>query len=97
MANRLIVDRESIERECLEHARAHIEAWVTPDGPHQVHELKLEGIYPDTRIVVAGDHTYGGSWRVRFPIWDPRNGGTRDGEPMPSFIGMLVCTEVLEA
>jgi hypothetical protein len=61
-------------------------------------ELKcLEGSYPETRIVVTGDHKYGGQWRVQFPIWDPGTGGTKDGEPMPSFIGMLVATEVLEA
>ena len=93
----MTVNRKSVERECFEQARLHIEAWVRPDGPHRINELKFEGSYPDTHIVVAGDHTYGGDWRVRFPIWDPGTGGTRDGEPMPSFIGMLVCTEVLEA
>jgi len=94
-----VADRSRLdtERECFEHARAHIEAWVRPDGPHRVREFRLEGSYPDTAIVVSGDHTYGGDWRVRFPIWDPGTGGTRDGRPMTSFIGMLVAVEVLEA
>jgi hypothetical protein len=91
------LDHEGVERECLEQARGHIEAWVTPDGPLSVRELKLEGSYPDTRIVVSGDRSYGGEWCVRFPIWDPGNGATRDGKPMPTFVGMLVSTEVLEA
>jgi hypothetical protein len=89
-------ERERIEGECLEETRRALK-WLTPDDPTRVHEAKLEGSYPDTRIVVTGEHTYGGSWRVRFPIWDPGTGGTRDGEPMPSFIGTLVYTEVLEA
>ena len=70
---------------------------MTPDGLLHVRELKLEGRYPDTRIVVAGDRSYGGEWCVPLPIWDPANGATRDGRPMPSFLGMLVATEVLEA
>jgi hypothetical protein len=89
-------DIERLERECLEQARQVME-WLTPEDPARVHEVVLEGSHPDTNIVVTGEHTYGGSWRVSFPIWDPGAGGTVDGEPMPSFIGMLVYTEVLEA
>ena len=89
-------ERQRIERECLEQARSALTGWMPPEAPHRIRDLRLEGTYPETRIVVTGDRTYGGEWRVRFPIWEG-NGGTKDGQPMPSFIGMLVYTEVLEA
>jgi len=90
-------EKKRIEGECLAEARRALAEWLRPDDPARVHETRLDGSYPETKIVVTGDHTYGGPWRVSFPIWDPGAGGTRDGRPMPSFIGMLVYTEVLEA
>lgn len=90
-------ERSRIETECLTEATRVLAEWLSSDDPARVHETRLEGSYPDTTIVVTGTHTYGGDWRVRFPIWDPGTGGTRDGQPMPGFIGMLVYTEVLEA
>ena len=89
-------DRTRIENECLEEARQAL-GWLTSDDPQRVHEIGLEGSYPDTAIVVTGERTYGGSWRVAFPIWDPGAGGTGPDGPRPSFIGTLVYTEVLEA
>jgi hypothetical protein len=49
--------------------------------------IELQGSYPDTRIVVLGEGRHGHRFNVRFPIWDPATGGTRDGRPMPRFIG----------
>lgn len=97
-ANRL-TDREHIEQRCLEEAKAALPSndVLAAKFAHRVDEIKLEGGYPDTKIVVNGKHTYEGSWRVRFPIWAPGAGGTHEGGPMPRFIGTLVLTEVLEA
>jgi hypothetical protein len=94
-----LTDEEQIEQQCLEEAKAALSdrEVLAAKFAQRIHDVKLEGSYPDTTIVVTGDHTYGGEWRVRFPIWDPGTGGTKDDEPMPSFIGMLVYTEVLEA
>lgn len=77
-------------------ALADQELLATKFGRH-VDDVKLDGTYPHTLIVVTGRHAYGGEWTVRFPIWDGTAGGTKDGVPRPSFIGLLVYSEVLEA
>ena len=89
-------DASQLERECLDQVIEALEG-LRSDDPHRVHDIELQGSHPDTRIVVTGDRTFGGEWRVSFPIWDSRAGGTIDGEPVPRFVGTLVYTEVLEA
>lgn len=92
----MTADVAGTERKCLDEAIVALEGLRLED-PHRVSDIRLEGSHPDTRIVVTGDRSFGGEWRVSFPIWDFRAGGTIDGEPVPSFVGTLVLTEVLEA
>jgi hypothetical protein len=94
-----MTEEERIERECLREAREGMPSKEDMESKlaTRVQSIELEGSYPDTCIVAKGERTYGGVWEVRFPIWDPRTGGTADGRPMPRFIGGLVYTEILEA
>lgn len=89
----MTADVTGTERKCLDEAIAPVKGMRSHD-PHRVRAIRLQGSYPGTRIVVTGDRSVGGEWRVSFPIWDSRAGGTIDGEPVPGFVGTLVLTEV---
>lgn len=94
-----MTDPAQIEERCLDEAKAALadRELLATKFAHHVDDVRLDGTYPHTLIVVTGRHTYGGDWTVRFPIWDPAAGGTKDGVAMPSFVGLLVYSEVIEA
>lgn len=60
-----------IEQHALERVK---QSFGGPADGHRyrkrIDEITLEGVFPDTRIVLTGEHSYGGTWRIRFPVWD---------------------------
>jgi hypothetical protein len=94
-----MTEEERIEQECLREARQGMPSRDDMEAKlaTRVRSIELEGSFPETAIVAKGERTYGGSWEVRFPIWDPSTGGTANGRPMPRFIGGLVHASILEA
>jgi hypothetical protein len=95
-----VTERRTIELRCLEATQEAIGSGeeLAAKLATRVDRLYLEGEYPDTVVVAEGERGDGGRrWRASVPIWDPSAGGTRDGAPMPSFVGTLMLSEILEA
>ena len=92
-------EREIYERACFEETRQQLEG-VLRSGLelHELRDIRLEGSYPDTRIVVT-------LWDLRFEkevsdsyeIWrDPTFHLPGHSRESPRTVGMLITTWILE-
>jgi hypothetical protein len=87
--------RHAYERESLRETREQLTRLVSaPSVPYEVRDIRLEGTYPDTSIVVrVWDRRFDNETTTRYPIW--KLGvfiGWRGARESPYTVGMLITT-----
>jgi hypothetical protein len=80
------MSREEIEQRCLDEAKRFL-GHPTAESLYRkrIASIELEGRFPNTRIVVAGEYAYGGEWTVRFPVWDENHAISPRDDVRPSY------------
>ena len=93
-------ERERFERECRRRAEEiclGIERSV-PNERRETRRVTIEGVYPDTSIVVEGwDRVQQQEFRDEFPLWRERSWATKEGVYAKlQQVGNLIATWVHE-
>jgi hypothetical protein len=89
-------ERETYEEECLRETRAQLERVLTSSKleTQTLRDLRLEGGYPDTRVIVTfWDERYSKESRRAYWLWKNRTFVSPSGirEP-PDSVGMFITT-----
>jgi hypothetical protein len=87
--------RRDYERECLRETREQLpRVLASPRARRELREVRLEGTYPDTAIVVRlWDARFDKEVTQTYPIWKtPVLAGTRGIREPPNQVGMLITT-----
>lgn len=77
------MNREEIEQQCLDEAKRCVSHPAAESLYRKSFDsVTLEGEFPGTRVVLSGEHVYGGEWTIRFPVWDENHAiSPREGTP----------------
>jgi hypothetical protein len=91
-------EAKAYEQECLRETREQLARVTAPDAePCTLRAVRLEGDYPDTRLVIdLWDSRYAKQITRNYPIWQEGSfTGYRGGRAEPKTVGMLVTTWAL--
>jgi hypothetical protein len=80
------MSREEIERRCMDEAKQLV-SHPTAESLYRKRfdSVTLEGQFPETRVVLTGEHAYGGTWTIRFPVWDENHAISPREEVPPDY------------